>query len=214
MVSQPHFRFTPEEYLTFERRSEIKHEYLQGEVFAMAGASYEHNQITANVARALGVQLGDRPCDVLTNDMRVSVPDTDMFTYPDVVVVCGEPRFTDDALDTLINPTVIVEVLSTSTEGYDRGLKFAYYRTIASLTDYVLIAQDRLSIEHYVRQEDGTWRLHDAGNQNGRITLASVGCELNIAAVYRRVNLAVVAEDQASEAAPESGAISQHVNSN
>jgi Uma2 family endonuclease len=138
---------------------------------------------------------------VLTNDMRVSVPDIDVFTYPNVVMVCGEPEFTDDELDTLINPTVIVEALSTSTEGYDRGLKFAYYRSVASLTDYVLIAQDRQSIEHYARQEDGTWHLHDAGNQGGKITLAFIGCELDMAAVYRRVSLAVAAEDEASEEA-------------
>jgi len=151
----------------------------------------------------LGNRLGDQPCDVLSSNMRVQVAATGLHTYPDVVVVCGPPRFTDDHSDTLLNPVVIVEVLSPSTEAYDRGDKFAHYRTIESLTDYIMIAQDKERIEHYVRLPDGTWVMHDAGLQGGKIALDSLDCELSVADVYRRVNFPVDANSEAASEARE-----------
>jgi Uma2 family endonuclease len=133
MATQKIPLFTPDEYLARERAAEVKHEYISGQIFAMSGASYEHNQITANLARTLGNQLDEEECDVLTSDMRVKVQGTTLFTYPDLVVVCGRPHFLDNEFDTLLNPYILVEVLSPSTEAYDRGEKFAHYRTILPL---------------------------------------------------------------------------------
>ncbi len=131
--------WTPAEYLAWERAAPDKHEFLGGEIFAMAGASFAHNKIVGNIVGELRDALRDRPCDVTPSDLRVKIPAVGLYTYPDAVVVCGEPQFEDDKLDTLLNPTVIVEVLSDSTEAYDRGKKFRYYRTIPSLRDYVLV---------------------------------------------------------------------------
>src|SRR5215211_8263317 len=143
---------SPEEYLAIERKSEIKHEYFAGEVFAMVGASKRHNLITANIIRLLGNQLADRPRNVYPSDMRVKVSATGKYTYPDVVVACDEEQFDDEEKDTLLNPVVIFEVLSESTEAYDRGKKFEQYQQIESLTEYVLVAQEPHRIEQYVRQ--------------------------------------------------------------
>ncbi|HYN90066.1 MAG TPA: Uma2 family endonuclease, partial [Ardenticatenaceae bacterium] len=146
-----------EEYLVRERGAEAKSEYLDGEIVAMVGASRAHNLLTINVAGLLWQQLGDRPCEVYSNDMRVKIPVARVYTYPDVVVSCDDPLFEDDELDTLLNPIVIVEVLSASTESYDRGKKFSFYRSIPSLIEYVLVAQDEHRVEHYLRQAGGHW---------------------------------------------------------
>ena len=140
MSSLPKARFTPEEYLALERQAEYRSEFFHGEIFAMAGASREHNLIAGNVSRELGNQLKGRPCETYQSDMRVKVSDTGLYTYPDVVVACGELAFEDDEVDTLLNPTLLIEVLSESTESYDRGKKFGYYRTIQSLAEYLLVA--------------------------------------------------------------------------
>jgi Uma2 family endonuclease len=134
---------SPDEYLAFEREAECKHEYWHGEVFAMAGASREHNLLVSNLVHLLVGALQDRPCEVYPSDMRVSAASAKVFTYPDVSVVCSGPNFADDAQDTLLNPVVIIEVLSDSTEAYDRGKKFEYYRTIPSLQHYLLVAQSQ-----------------------------------------------------------------------
>jgi Uma2 family endonuclease len=152
-------RYTPEQYLDIERAADYKSEYFDGEIFAMAGASEEHNTITFNLSGALVPQLRGTGCRGYAGDMRVKVDASGLYTYPDVVVVCGERHFTDDHLDTLTNPTLIVEVLSPSTEGYDRGQKFANYRRIPSLETYVLVAQDRAHIEKFERRPDGQWLL-------------------------------------------------------
>jgi Uma2 family endonuclease len=190
MLARAHYRITPEEYLRGERDSEIKHAYVDGEVYAMAGASFAHVQITNYVARALGNRLQERPCDVLTNHLRVKVDD-DMYVYPDVVVVCGEPRVeVVERQETLTNPLVIIEVLSPSTETYDRGRKFARYRGIETLSDYVLIAQDRPGVEHYARLEGSggaRWLFRDAAAEGGILRLDSLGCELMLDDIYRRV---------------------------
>ena len=152
-------RMTEPEYLEFERENESKHEYFCGEVFAMARASANHTLICSYVASALIVALGDKPCAVYQNDMRVKVSATGLFTYPDVSVVCGDPQFADDIFDTLLNPIVLIEVLSPSTEAHDRGKKFQDYRQIPSLQEYLLISQDSARIERYLRQNDKTWIL-------------------------------------------------------
>ena len=155
MLVQPTAKMTPEEYLETERKAETKSEYFAGEVFAMAGAGESHNVIVANVIIGLGTQLRGRPCKVYPSDMRVQVAPTGLFTYPDVVVVCGEPKFLDEKRDTLLNPTLLVEVLSDSTEAYDRGQKFEHYRQIESLQEYVLISPAAPKLERFLRQDAG-----------------------------------------------------------
>lgn len=188
--------FTPEEYLLLERQAECKSEYVAGQVYSMAGASPEHNLITVNVASELRYQLKGKGCQTYANDMRVKVSATGVYTYPDVVVVCGGSRFEDDRKDTLINPTVIVEVLSPSTEAYDRGDKFGHYRTLESLRDYVLIAQDRSRIEHFARQPDGQWLYSAADHLEESVHLASIGCTLRLSEVYDQVAFALAADER------------------
>jgi Uma2 family endonuclease len=177
---------TPDEYLAMERSSLEKHEYCDGEVFAMAGASKEHNLIVGNVVTALNNALRRRPCEVYPSDMRVKIPATGLYTYPDASVACHRPAFEDDTADTLLNPQVIVEVLSDSTEDYDRGTKFKNYRTIPSFVDYVLVSQAEVLVEHHVRQPDGSWlmREHRAG---GRVELVSIGCGIDVDDLYLKV---------------------------
>jgi Uma2 family endonuclease len=177
---------TPAEYLAFERAAEYKHEYVGGRVYAMTGASREHNVITINVLASLHAQLCGRPCETYPSDMRVKVSETGMYTYPDVVVACGEPAFEDASVDTLLNPTAIVEVVSPSTEAYDRGEKFAHYRRLASLREYVLVAQDRVRVEHYVRRGE-QWLLTELAGLDATLPLESLGCALALADVYERV---------------------------
>jgi Uma2 family endonuclease len=187
MATDPKPRFSPDEYLALERQSESKNEYLAGEIFAMTGASRRHNLITGNVLAALHAQLrkGSR-CEVYSHDMRVRVPATDLYTYPDVVVACGEPRFEDSELDTLLNPVLIVEVLSKSTEDYDRGTKFAHYRTIPSLSEYLVIAQGHIHVEHWIRELEH-WILTETDQLASTLELPSIGCTLSLADVYDRV---------------------------
>jgi Uma2 family endonuclease len=189
MVAQPKATMTVEEYLAFDRASDIKHEYYGGEVFAMTGGSPEHSVITMNVGASLHAQLRRRPCIVYSSDQRVRVSQTGLFAYPDVTVVCGKAEFGTDRQDTLLNPTLIVEVLSPTTERYDRGLKSRHYRTINSLREYILIAQDAYQIEHYVRQEDGSWHLFDAIGSEAMISLSSINCTLALGDVYEKVEI-------------------------
>src|SRR5436853_6598822 len=158
MASHPKHFYTPQEYLALERKAVCKSEYYTGEIFAMSGASREHNLIVANVTTALNTQLENRECEVYASDMRVRTPDTATYTYPDVIVVCGQPQFEDAEVDTLLNPTLIIEVLSQSTERYDRISKTSYYRTIDSLQEHLLVAQHEVRVEQYLRQPDGQWR--------------------------------------------------------
>ncbi len=187
MASEPKQRLTIESYLTFERQAETRHEYLDGEIFAMAGASRIHNLIVGNTFAAIHNQLKGRPCEPYTDNMRVRTPSSDLFTYPDVVIACEEPKFEDSELDTLLNPTLIVEVLSPSTEGYDRGIKSERYRSIPSLTEYVLVAQDRVHVEHYVRQAGDRWLLEELSDLGQTLELPSIGCRLALSEIYERV---------------------------
>jgi Uma2 family endonuclease len=186
MSTATRVRYTPQEYLSLERKSLTKHEYHDGEISAMAGTTREHSLIGGNLARAIGNQFEDRPCEVHTSDLRVSVSEPGVYTYPDVVAVCGEPRFLDNELDTLLNPTVIAEVLSESTEAYDRGAKFRNYRRIPSLREYVLVAQDRMSVERYTRQGDD-WIFSELTEPDQALRLESIGCDVPLKAIYSKV---------------------------
>ncbi len=181
-----HPLLTPSQYLAIERKSDIKHQFFRGEMFAMAGASREHNLISLNLASILRNQLLDRPCEAYVADMRVLVEATGLYTYPDVVVACGEPRFEDREVDTLLNPTLIVEVLSPSTESYDRGRKFAQYRTLPSLREYVMVAQDSLMVEVFSRQGD-QWLLSAHTDPESLVPLESLGCEVRLKEIYSKV---------------------------
>ncbi len=189
MSAIPKLRYTPEEYLAIERNAEYKSEYLNGEIFAMSGASRKHNLIVGNISAALHGQLRKRGYEVYAGDMRVRVSDTGLYTYPDLAIVCDAPRFDDDMFDILLNPQVIIEVLSKSTESYDRGAKFAHYRTIESLSDYLLISQDKPMVEHYVRQTGKSWLLSEYVNSDDVICISSVGCELAIADIYEKTDV-------------------------
>lgn len=177
-------RMSPAEYLAFERTSAQKHEYAGGEVFAMAGGTFSHSRVQGNFVARLTVALEGRDCATLTSDMRVKTVSGRYF-YPDASVFCGPPRFEDDVRDTLLNPTLVVEVLSDGSEAYDRGDKFDHYETIHSLREYVLASQKAPRVEVFTRQDDGSWirRVYHAGQ---RVPLASVGCELDVEQLYER----------------------------
>ncbi len=183
--------YKPEQYLALERQASYKSEYVNGGIFAMAGASKEHNQIAFNIAGELHSQLKNRPCLAYVNDMRVKVSATGLYTYPDVAALCGEPQFEDERMDTLLNPSVIIEILSPSTEAYDRGDKFAHYRRLPSLMEYVLIAQDKVRIEHYIRQ-DNKWVLTEMDSLDETLCLVSIHCEISLRELYDKVDLPVV----------------------
>ena len=188
MAINPKPPMTPEAYLAFERAQlDAKHEFLNGDVIAMAGASRQHNRIVTNLVVSLGSQLRGRPCDVYSSDMRVKIPTTGLYTYPDVIAMCHDPQFEDEALDTLLNPSVIIEVLSPSTEAYDRGIRFAHYRSIDAMQIYILIAQDKPQVEIFRRQGKRDWLLSVVEGLDARVSLESIGCELALAEVYERV---------------------------
>ena len=191
---------TPQEYLARERAAEIRSEYFHGEMFAMSGATWEHALIKDNLAAELRSQLKDGPCRAVTSDLRVKVDATGLYTYPDIVV-CGQPQFEDNVVDTLLNPTAIVEVLSESTEKYDRGGKFAHYRQLPTVQEYVLVSQDRPLVERFVRQADGSWLLTEFAGLETRLSLASVPAEVPLAEIYRGVDFAVSREPPADRPA-------------
>jgi Uma2 family endonuclease len=174
------------EYLELERAAEERHELIDGEMFAMAGGSEEHSLIAANVCSELRGALRPKPCKVYTSDMRIRIETMNRCTYADVTAVCGPPRFLDEKRDTLLNPTAVFEVLSDSTESYDRGEKFAGYRTLPSLQEYVLVSQKQELVEHFHRQADGSWllRVYGAGES---VSLPSLACELAVDEVYLKV---------------------------
>ncbi len=171
------------EYLALEAASPTRHEYVNGEIFAMAGGTPDHSALAASVIHLLTAALIDRPCRVYTSDLRIRVLATGLGTYPDVSVACGSIEHDPEDANTLVNPVVLVEVLSDSTEAYDRGEKFAHYRRIPSLRDYLLVSQHTARIDHYRRNDDGTWTLTPV--EPPGIVRLSIGCELSVAAVYR-----------------------------
>jgi Uma2 family endonuclease len=180
-------RISPAEYLAIERASQEKHEYFNGEMFAMTGASRKHNAISGNLVRRLLNGLEGGPCEAWNSDLRVKVSQTGLYTYPDVIVGCDEPQFEDEHFDTLLNPRVIIEILSPSTEAYDRGEKFEHYRRVDSVQEYLLVAQNRVHIEHFRRDSDGGWKFHETEKLTGEIRLESVSCLLRVSDIYARV---------------------------
>lgn len=188
MSALPKRYFTPEEYLLLENNAEYRSQYVAGKIYAMAGAQPEHSLITVNIAGELRNRFRGRPCQAYVTDLRVRVAAGDLWTYPDVAALCGTPRF-DPSTDpkSLLNPQVIFEVLSPSTAGFDRGEKFARYRRLESLTDYVLVSADRMQVEHYVRGTNDRWILTDLSAPDAVLTLASVDCTLPLAEIYEKV---------------------------
>jgi Uma2 family endonuclease len=188
MSAQPEHFISAEEYLSHERTSVVKHEYFAGDVFALAGGSQRHNLIAANTLGSLYTQLRKKACIVYPSDMRIKVPATGLYTYPDITIVCGQHLFDDEHRDTISNPTVIIEILSPSTEQYDRGRKYQNYRTIPSFREYVLIAQDMPRIEHYARQANSGWLMLEYTELADTVTLSSIGCTLCLDDVYEKVD--------------------------
>ena len=189
MAAEPIQRLTALEYLDLERRSPERHEYLDGTMYAMSGASEPHNTVVANIGTELNLQMRGRPCRVYIADMRVATSPEGPFYYPDVVALCGQPELLDKELDTLVNPMVVVEVLSPSTEGYDRGEKFARYRRIPTLVEYLLVSQTAMHIERFSRDPEGRWVLSDYTAREDELELPAIGCTLALSAIYDKVEL-------------------------
>ena len=178
-----------EEYLRLEHQATYKSEYHKGQVFAMAGASRNHNRIVTNVSTSLDIQLKSRNCNNYSNDMRVSIRNGERYLYPDIVVTCGEETFEDTNKDILINPLIIIEVLSPSTEAYDRGAKFLYYQTIESLREYVLVSQYPRRIEIFRKQKDGAWLYRSLNEMPERLELEAIDCMLDSEDIYSKVDM-------------------------
>ena len=176
----------PADYLALEREGEQRHELVEGERVALAGASLNHVRIVGNVFASLRRQLETGDCEAFGGDLKVHVPATGLFAYPDLSVVCGPIETYDRLRDVVLNPTLLVEVLSPSTEAFDRGAKFAQYRALPSLQGYLLISQDRITVEHYGRGED-SWRLRTADRLRQTLALPEIGASLSLAAVYQRI---------------------------
>lgn len=185
VAASPSQRFTVKEYLALEAVAEVRHEYVDGQILAMAGAELAHNQIAQNVRHELALALGERPCRILSSDQRVLVESVGEYFYPDVLVTCLDPKLVDPKPQSLINPQVIVEVLSETTESHDHGAKWLAYRTIATLTDYIMISSTRRELEHYQRRTDGTWGYASVAG-DAQITLANGVC-LAVPKLYRLV---------------------------
>jgi Uma2 family endonuclease len=188
MSAAPKIKYTEAEYLAMERESDIKHEFYRGEIFAMAGTSPNHDRIVIDTISSLNAQLRKSPCEVFSSEIRVRVNLTRSYMYPDIKVVCGEREFTKDNPSSLLNPTLIIEVLSPSTAEYDRAGKSFEYRKLTSLQEYILIAQDEPRVEHYVRQSDEKWSLIDITGLDAVIELKSIPCTLALADIYSRVS--------------------------
>ena len=207
-VSQSEARYTVEEYLALERVAEERHEYLDGQIYLMAGESPEHGDICSNLVIRLGTQLQDTNCRVRSKDTKVRSGTSSMspksakglFCYPDIVVICGEPQYYDEHRHVVINPSVIIEVLSDSTEAFDRGAKFLRYRNWnPSLTDYILVWQSEAIVEHYVRQPDGGWSIYVYESIEDSVFIKSINCTLRLAEVYDRVAFPVKSENETGE---------------
>lgn len=198
-LAQP--RYTPERYLALERASDHRSELINGQIYAMTGASFVHNTIVANILTSLRSRLRDRGCSVLSSDMRVKASATTMYTYPDVVALCEPPLLEDSHGDTLLNPAVIFEVLSDTTERYDRGEKFAHYRRIESLREYILVAQDTARVERFVRHGDH-WVFSDVTDRAGSLMIETLGCEISLSDIYDRVDFPAGESDSSASFRP------------
>ena len=180
--------YTETDYLTFEEGSETKNEYFDGQIYAMAGASAKHSVITVNILSELRTQLRKKNCTVYGSDMRIKVNETGLYTYPDISVACEDRKLIGDKTNTLLNPVVIVEVLSDSTESYDRGAKFEHYRQLSSLKEYVLVSQNDKKLEKFSRNSNGKWELSETTNEVTELDLPSIGCKLSIDEIYEKTD--------------------------
>ena len=204
---------TEDEYLAFERRSDQRHEYFEGQVYAMAGESPEHSLINANLIAVFVSQLKGGRCRAFSPNMKVRTGPGALYSYPDLAIVCGEPALLDEHRDVILNPAIVVEVLSPSTEAYDRGKKFLRYQRIQTLTDYLLVAQDETRIEHFVRKPNGHWDWSCSTGSDGLIQIASIGCEFRLGEVYDNVVFAVPREAIAAKSQrPRSGQSTRSLN--
>jgi Uma2 family endonuclease len=188
VASNPVTKVTEEQYLALDRAAEFRSEFLDGEMIAMSGGSTNHARLQQNISSELYNRLQGSGCEAFGSDLRIRVS-ARMYTYPDISVVCGKLRVADGHRDILLNPIVIFEILSPSTEKYDRGVKFQHYRTVDSLKDYVLVDQDQVRIEHYSRETDNTWTLHDHEKLDDELKIASIGVSLFLSRIYDRVEL-------------------------
>lgn len=187
-MAEPAIKYvTAAEYLEMERTAVDKHEYYQGEIFTMPGATVKHNTIQMNFTGEIRTFLKGKPCKVFGSDLRVHIPSKDLYTYPDAVIVCGNLELLDEELDTLLNPLVIVEVLSKSTQSYDRGDKFMLYRAIPSLKEYIMINSESVGVEHYTKQDNGTWILKELKNLSDPLRIQSIDFSLSLSELYAGV---------------------------
>ncbi|MCI5123178.1 MAG: Uma2 family endonuclease [Candidatus Electrothrix sp. AR5] len=190
MQVQEQHQISPEEYLIGERAGDIRHEYFAGEVFAMAGASREHNQISTNIVRLLGNQLLEKPCSVFASDMKVKVQKKKKYSCPDIVVVCEKEAYEDEHNDVLLNSVVLIEILSDSTEAYDRGDKFSHYQDIPSFTEHILVSQYAFKMERFTQQPNNSWVYTIYQGEEDILPVETIDCELPLAEVYRKVRFA------------------------
>jgi Uma2 family endonuclease len=178
---------TPDEYLEADRKARFRSEYYQGRMYAMSGGTYPHATVILNLAAELRQALRQTPCTVTASEARLRISVDGLYTYPDIMVVCGEARFADDQKDTVLNPAVIIEVLSKSTEAYDRGLKFAEYRKLDSLCEYVLVSVSEPRVERFCRQSDGRWLLSDCAGPGAACRLETLDCQVLLSDIYHKV---------------------------
>nr|VFJ74526.1 MAG: Endonuclease, Uma2 family (restriction endonuclease fold) [Candidatus Kentron sp. FW] len=188
MLPQHETKTTSQEYLALERASRVRHEFLDGEIFAMTGATRRHNRIAVNLVHMLSTQLAARPCGIYVSDMRVKIEAIEKYTYPDVVVACEQEIFEDTEEDTLLNPILIIEILSDSTEAYDRGDKFFHYRAIMSFAEYILVSQKKPYMERFTHQSDGSWLYSCFDDIHQKFESSSTGCTINLKEVYEKVS--------------------------
>ncbi len=193
-------RYTPEEYLEFERESEVRHQFIGGRVYAMAGESLSHSCVCVNLGGEVRAKLKGKSCEALSPNMKVRTETASLFSYPDLTIVCGEPQFHDTKKDVLINPKVIFEVLSLSTADYDRTTKFLVYRTgCETLTDYVLISQDAVFIEHFTKRTEDEWIYRSYSELDDVFIIENADCELSVREIYDRVEFEDAAEPNSDE---------------
>lgn len=187
-MSHPAIKYvTAAEYLAFEREAEERHEFYKGEIFAMSGASFKHNIIEDNLRGTLHTFLKGKKCRSFGSNLRIHIPQNTLYTYPDILIVCDEPKLSDEYFDTLLNPTVIIEILSPSTANYDRGAKFDLYRQIESLKEYILIDSATIHFVHYIKNPDLTWTLSDSRNLNAPFSITTIGLQIPLSEVYSGV---------------------------
>ncbi|MBT4836856.1 MAG: Uma2 family endonuclease [Methylococcales bacterium] len=189
MILSEKNKMKAEDYLIFERSSELRHEFVDGAIFSMAGASKKHNQISSNLVRMIGNDLLKKPCNIYSSDMRVKNKNVEKYSYPDVVVSCYDENFEDEEEDTLLNPIMIIEILSDSTEAYDRGDKFFYYRQIESFIEYILVSQKSCHVEKYNRQSDNTWLFSEFKVMDDIVELTSINSRLSLRETYDKVKI-------------------------